>query len=527
MAPWAKIAYYVTVNVNPMHSPTTLLLVFASFAGVSAAADSYDARLAAALNKVNQVAMAGPFKPSWASLEKYKVPEWYADAKFGIFIHWGVYSVPAHANEWYPRNMYQPDEEVYQYHIKTYGPQSQFGYKDFIPKFKAEKFDATAWATLFRKAGAKFVVPVAEHHDGFPMYDCSFTDWSAAKMGPKRDIVGELAAAVKKQGVHFGASSHRAEHWWFYDGGMKFDSDVKDPKNAGLYGPAMPEKTPDGKSESSPSAAYMDDWLARTSEIVDKYQPELVWFDWWIEQPVFQPYLQKFAAFYYNRGAQWNKGGVAINYKNKSFPDTAAVLDIERGKLDKSRPYLWQTDTSIGLKSWGYIEGENFRSADSLVDDLIDIASKNGVLLLNIGPRSDGTIPEEAQKILLDMGKWLETNGEAVYGTRPWKVFGEGPTEVISGGFTDAKSKAFTAEDVRFTRKGNVLYAIVLDRPTSPLNIKSLGKSAGLLDQRIGSIRLLGSTEKVQWAQGDGALTLQPPSPGSGQYAWAYRIELQ
>jgi len=324
-----------------------------------------------------------------------------------------------------------------------------------------------------------------------------------------------------------GLSSHRAEHWWFYDGGMKFDSDVKDPKNLGLYGPAMPQKAVDGKSESQPSAAYMDDWLARTSEIVDKYQPELVWFDWWIEQPVFQPYLQKFAAFYYNRGAQWNKGGVAINYKNKSFPDAAAVLDIERGKLDQSRPYLWQTDTSIGLKSWGYIEGEKFRTPDSLIDDLIDITSKNGVLLLNIGPRSDGTIPEEAQQILLDMGKWLDTNGEAIYGTRPWKVFGEGPTEVISGGFTDAKSKAFTAQDVRFTRKGNVVYAIALDRPAAPLAIKSLGKSAGLLDRKIASIRLLGSNEKIEWSQGDAALTVQPAPASGGQYAWAYRIELR
>ncbi|NLE61196.1 MAG: alpha-L-fucosidase, partial [Planctomycetes bacterium] len=239
------------------------------------------------------------FEPTWESLERYQVPQWYLDGKFGIFIHWGVYSVPAFGNEWYPRNMYLQDSKEFKHHLAKYGPHTKFGYKDFIPQFKAEKFDPNHWAEVFRKAGAKFIVPVAEHHDGFAMYDCSLSPWCAAKMGPKRDIVGELAAAVRKQGMVFGLSSHRAEHWWFFDGGMKFDSDVKDPQYASLYGPAQPEKA------SHPDKAFLDDWLARTRELVDKYQPQLVWFDWWIQQPEFAPYLQEFAAYYYNKGAEW------------------------------------------------------------------------------------------------------------------------------------------------------------------------------------------------------------------------------
>ena len=492
---------------------------------LACSAQTYDQRVSAALATVDAVISKGHYQPAWESLEKYQVPDWYQDAKFGIFIHWGAYSVPAFGSEWYPRNMYLTDQKEYQHHIDTFGPQAKFGYKDFLPRFKAEHYDAAAWAALFRKAGAKFVVPVAEHHDGFPMYDCSFTEWSATKMGPKRDVVGELANAVRKEGLVFGASSHRAEHWWFFEGGKKFDSDVQDPKYAGLYGPANPRKTADGK-ESQPDTAYLNDWLARTSEIVDKYHPQLVWFDWWIEQPVFQPYLQRFAAFYYNRGQEWNKG-VAINYKNASFPPRAAVLDIERGKLDQLRDQFWQTDTSIGLKSWGYIEGEQFRSADSIIDDLVDIVSKNGALLLNIGPRPDGTIPEQAQSILLEIGRWLSVNGEAVYGTRPFKVFGEGPTKVLGGGFTDAKSQPFTGQDIRFTTKGQTLYAIALDWPGSEMMVKSLGSEGLLKGRAIKSIRMLGTKDKIEWKQTVEGLKVTTPAQKTGEFAYVFRIDLE
>jgi alpha-L-fucosidase len=423
--------------------------------------------------------------------------------------------------------MYLEKEAIFKHHVARYGPQSKFGYKDFIPQFKAEKYDPNAWATLFKSAGAKFVVPVAEHHDGFPMYDCSFTEWSAAKMGPKRDVVGDLANAVRKQGMRFGASSHRAEHWWFFDGGTRFDSDVKDSRYAGLYGPARPRRLPDAKRDNQPDRAYLNDWLARTSELVDKYKPELVWFDWWIEEPVFEPYLQRFASFYYNRGVEWRRGGVAINYKNKAFPEKTAVLDIERGKLDAIRPMVWQTDTSIGLRSWGYIENEEFRSPDSLVDDLVDIVSKNGLLLLNIGPRPDGTIPEEAQKALLGVGKWLQLNGEAIYGTRPWKVFGEGPTQVLKGGFTDRKQRPFTAEDVRFTRKGNTVYAILLDWPGGKaITVKSI-IAANLGTRKIASVSLLGYKGHLQWKPGADGLAVTLPNVRPCDYACTLKIALR
>jgi alpha-L-fucosidase len=493
--------------------------------GLCPAVENYEARIAAALKNVDAGVAQGPFHASWDSLETYQVPQWYQDAKFGIFIHWGVYSVPAFDSEWYPRNMYQKDEPAFKHHVETFGPQFTFGYKNFIPRFTAAKFDANQWADLFRQAGAKFVVPVAEHHDGFPMYDCSFTDYSAAKMGPKQDIVGELAAAVRKQGMHFGASSHRAEHWWFYDGGMQFDSDVQDPRNLGLYGPAQPKRLPGADHDNDPNEAYLNDWLARSTEIVDKYQPDLVWFDWWIEEPAFVPYLQKFAAFYYNRGAQWKKG-VVINYKNKAFPERAAVLDIERGQLQELRPLFWQTDTSISVKSWGYIENDQFKTADSIVDQLVDISSKNGALLLNIGPRPDGTIPEQAQAILLDIGKWLAVNGESIYGTRPWKVFGEGPTQVAGGSFKDTATKPFTGEDIRFTTRGNTLYAIALAWPENgKLVVKSLAAGSPNAVREIKTVQLLGYQGKLKFVRGADGLSVDLPAQKPNDYAYAFKIE--
>ncbi|HEX4851536.1 MAG TPA: alpha-L-fucosidase, partial [Puia sp.] len=274
------------------------------------------------------------YQANWESLNKYKVPEWFRDAKFGIFIHWGVYSVPAFGSEWYPRLMYLKGSKEYNHHIQTYGNQSTFGYKDFIPQFKAEKFDADQWAALFKKAGAKYVVPVAEHHDGFAMYNSALSNWTAFKMGPHRDVIGELATAIKKQGMIFGLSSHRIEHWWFLNGGKKFESDVLDPAYADFYGPAHDE------SETM-SPEYMNDWMLRCTELVDQYQPQLFWFDWWIEQPSLSPYRKSFAAYYYNKGIEWKKG-VVINYKLNAYPEHAAVLDLERGKLEGIRELPWQ-----------------------------------------------------------------------------------------------------------------------------------------------------------------------------------------
>ena len=351
-----------------------------------------------------------------------------------------------------------------------------------MPLFKAEKFDAAQWADLFKRAGAKYVVPVAEHHDGFAMYDSALSRWTAAKMGPKRDIVGELAAAVRKEGLVLGVSSHRAEHWWFMNGGMEFDSDVQDPQYADLYGPAQPGPAPrrSGRVEEQglaarPNAKFLEDWLARTCELVDKYQPQVVWFDWWIEQIVFEPYLQRFAAYYYNRGLEWGKG-VAINHKYDSYPEGTTVFDIERGQLTGIRPEFWQTDTSVSKNSWSYVKNQDYKTIPSLIHDLIDIVSKNGALLLNIGPKPDGTIAEPEQEMLLEIGRWLAVNGEAIYGTRPWTIYGEGPTEVFEGAFQDTKRKGFTAQDIRFTTKGR----------------RALCDRAGLAGERRGGDQIAG-----------------------------------
>ncbi len=456
------------------------------------------------------------YQATWDSLKKYQTPEWFKDAKFGIFIHWGVYSVPAFGSEWYPRQMYQKDSKEYKHHIETYGSQDIFGYKDFIPLFKAEKFNPAQWVALFKKAGAKYVVPVAEHHDGFAMYKTALSKWNAAEMGPHRDVLGELAFEIKKQGLIFGLSSHRIEHWFFMNGGRRFPSDVLDKNYEDFYGPAREEN-------ETPSAEYMNDWLLRNTELVNNYQPQLFWFDWWIEQPAMDPYRKSFASFYYNKGLEWNKG-VVINYKNISYPDGTAVLDLERGKLAGIRQMAWQTDDAIGNNSWGYAAGNTFKNAQYVITNLIDIVSKNGNLLLNIGPRSDGTITDEETQTLLGTGKWLDINGEAIYGTRPWKIFGEGPTESASGSFADQK-KPFTAQDIRFTTKGDVLYVIAMGQPVASTTIKNLGTKA--TNRIIESVGLIGSNEKISWAQQADALVIKPSKTYPSENAVVYKISFK
>ncbi len=481
----------------------------------------YDKERAADVAAVDKIAQEGPFKPDWDSLKQYRIPEWYQDAKFGIFIHWGLYSVPAFGNEWYPRNSYKQGTPEFKHQVETYGPQTKFGYKDFIPQFKAQSFDAKAWAALFKESGARYVIPVAEHHDGFQMYNSALSDWTAAKMGPKRDILGELRTAILAEGLHFGASSHRAEHYWFMNGGREFPSDVQDPKYASFYGPAHVGIDPAKNGTGHPDTAYLNDWLARSGEIVERYHPELVYFDWWVEQDTFQPYLKRFAAFYYNQAAK-NGQQVVLFRKNDAFPDGTTVLDIERGQLDHIRPVHWQTDTSVSQKSWGYIKGDTYKSPESLVWQLVDIVSKNGNLLLNIGPKSDGTIPVEAQSILRHMGAWLKVNGEAIYGTRSWTTYGEGPTQVVAGSFHDAATKPYTPQDIRFTVKGKTLYAIALGWPSDgKLLIHSLNNNGAF---KVKSVALLGSDAAIPFSQQTDGLHLELPSKAPGEYAYSFRI---
>jgi alpha-L-fucosidase len=496
------------------------------------ASAKYDNQRKSLLQDVDRGDQTGPFRPDWESLQKYESPAWYQDAKFGIFIHWGVFSVPAFGSEWYPRDMYIPGTEEYKHHLATYGPQDKFGYKDFIPMFKAEHFDPAAWARLFKAAGAKYVVPVAEHHDGFAMYNSGLSDWTAVKMGPHQDIIGELARAVRAEGLHFGTSSHRVEHNFYLGVGRAIPSDINDPKYAAFYGPAHnwlknKKGTPLSNDFTYVSTAWTNDWLARSAEIVEKYHPEIMYFDWWIGQPSIRSDLTRFAAFYYNESLTYGDHIGVINYKDFAMMEHSAVLDIERGQLGDIRPLPWQTDTSVGNKSWGYIKDDTFKSPEFVVHQLIDIVSKNGNLLLNIGPRADGTIPEEVQQVLLDVGAWLNINGDAIYGSRPWKTYGEGPTKVAAGSFHDTDTTAYTAEDFRFTTKGNVLYAIELGWPaTGEAVIHSLG-TAALHGQKVGGVSLLGSDGALQFQQQADGLHIKLPAAAPCKYAYAFRMDLE
>jgi alpha-L-fucosidase len=491
----------------------------------------YDGERTKILQHVDEVNAAGPFRTDWESLKTYQVPQWYQDAKFGIFIHWGVYSVPAFGSEWYPRLMYIPGTSEYKHHLEVYGAQDKAGYKDFIPKFKAANYDPVAWAKLFKDSGAKYVVPVFEHHDGFQMYDSALSDWTAVKMGPHRDLWGDLAKAVRAEGLHLGASSHRVEHDFFMGVGRQIRSDVNDPQNASLYGPAHnwlqnPGGTPLGNDFTYVSPAWTHDWLARSAEIVEKYHPDVMYFDWWIGQPSVRGDLTRFAAFYYNTSSK-NGGPVGvINYKDWAMQPQSAVLDIERGQLGDIRPDKWQTDTSISNKSWGYIENDTFKTPEFVVHQLVDIVSKNGNLLLNFGPKSDGTIPDEVQQVLRDVGSWLKVNGDAIYGTRPWRTYGEGPTKVTAGSFNDTNLKPYTAEDYRFTTKGETLYAIELGWPMKgEAVIKSLnGPIPG--EKGVGMVELLGAG-RVQFSQKEDGLHIQVPAQNPGKYAYVYKIEFR
>lgn len=484
------------------------------------------------LNTIEDVIAGGPYQDTWESLSRYTVPEWYKNAKFGIFIHWGIYSVPAFGSEWYSRNMYVKDSPEYKHHVETYGRYKDFGYKDFIPMFTADKFDPDAWAELFAEAGARYVVPVAEHHDGFQMYESEISHWNAAEMGPKRDVLGQLEESCKKKGMEIGASSHRVEHWFFMGHGREYDSDVREPMERGdFYWPAMPEpeSLQDLYSEPMPTEEFLQDWLVRCCEIVDKYRPKIVYFDWWIQHSAVRPYLRKFAAYYYNRAAQWGSEAV-INYKHDAFLFGTAVPDVERGQFADIKPYFWQTDTAIALNSWGYTEHNDFRPAEDIICDLVDIVSKNGCLLLNVGPKPDGTITQEDKAVLLKIGAWLKTNGEAIYGSRVWRRYGEGPTQVVDGQFSDSIKKNFTSRDFRFTTADGYLYAIAMKcSGDGEYCIRSLGiQDASRQANFHGIIRdveVLGCGEKPQWSRDQEGLHIRSGFVGDGPVVFKLELE--
>jgi alpha-L-fucosidase len=476
--------------------------------------------------------LTGPFQPTWESLrDNYTLPTWFRQAKFGIFIHWGLYSIPAHGNEWYERHMYQ-DPAIIKWHTEHYGAPDKFGYKDFIPLFKTPNYHPDQWAELFERAGAKYVVPVAEHHDGFAMWNSSLTPWNAYNMGPHRDLTGELATAVRKRNLIFGLSTHRMEHAYFGYPAPGVPNDEFDSKYAGFYGPPIDQPFNSGNN----SKPFQLDWLARVQELVDKYEPQLIYFDNGVNPREYDEVKLRAAAYYYNRARQWGKQATLAT-KDVAYL-FGSVQDFENTIRAPKWPYAggWECDTPIG-NSWGYVEGLHVQSGDAIIRNLIAVASCGGNLLLNISPMGDGSIPDNQQQSLHTVGDWLKINGEAIYGSSAWGIPGEGPSLPATppgdwkGGSTAEHMPSIkrppatplTEADFHFTANNGNLYAIGYKYPSSEAVIKSLSSS----NAKVERVTLLGPTPTpIKFTQTAEALrcTLPPPPTPSSQ-PYTLRIE--
>jgi alpha-L-fucosidase len=474
------------------------------------------------LKQIEQSISNGPFSPDWESLSLHRIPTWVSDAKLGIFVHWGVFTVPEFGNEWYARNMYRKGTAAYQHHLDTYGQHERFGYKDLIPLFCGNAFDAEEWIDLFHAAGAKYLVFLGEHHDGFQMYRSKLSQWNSYQMGPHRDVAGELVNAAHSYGIRSGISSHRLEHWFFFGHGRDIPSDVA--SNAAtpndLYWPAVsvPDAQIDGDTAArpAPSEEFMIDWMVRTAELIDRFHPSQLYLDWWTMHQAVHPYLKKIAAYYYNSAIQWNQE-VTLAGKMDSFAPNAALPDVERGGFAECMPFPWQTDTSISVNSWCYTKQNRYKSLSSILCDLLDIISKNGCMLLNVGPRADGSICDEERSILHGLGRWMKQNKEAVYGSRPWKISREGPTSGKSGSFADHEEIAYTPEDIRFVTNHGCIYAFFLHYPDSgKCCIRSLARKdvANIKDFGgiISEVSFLGFDERPFWERDQNGLHIKTRS---------------
>ncbi|MHC4466654.1 MAG: alpha-L-fucosidase [Planctomycetota bacterium] len=429
-----------------------------------------------------QQAQAEKYEPTWESLREYKeIPKWLRDGKFGIYTHWGPYAVHAYGKSptWYSIALYMDaNSEARQHFEKTFGKLTpDYGYKDLIPKFTAEKFDADEWADLFEKSGAKFAGPVAEHHDGFAMWDTKYSEWNAAKMGPKRDVVGELEKAIKKRDMKFVTAFHHAANWFFFPVHDK-QYDTGDPKNSGLYGQYH-------KPGALRNKAFLDEWYGKIIEVIDNYSPDFIWFDFALDS-IPEGYVKHFLAYYYNHAEKTGKE-VVVTYKDNDLVPATGVRDLELGQEPKLTYYEWITDSTVDDRgAWGYANDLVFKSPDRVIDNLVDRVSKNGYLLLNVGPKPDGTIPEPARDLLLEVGKWLKVNGEGIYGTSPWIIAAEGPTnlgDIQRQGFNES-DVVYTGEDIRFTVKGDDIYATFLAWPGEQAVITTL-RAQGLKADKL------------------------------------------
>jgi alpha-L-fucosidase len=508
----------------------------------------------------------GRFAPTWDSLKQYQVPEWFRDAKFGIWAHWGPQCEPEDG-DWYARRMYLEGGGQYKYHLEHYGPQSQFGFKDVIHEFKAENWDPEKLMALYKRAGAQYFFALANHHDNFDMWDSKYQPWNSMNMGPKKDIIAGWAKAARDNGLRFGVSVHAAHAWtWYepsqgadkngpyagvpYDGKMtKADGVGKwwegyDPQDLYAQNHALSANAANpnaihsqwnwGNGANIPDVAYCDKFYNRTVDLINRYQPDLVYFDdtalplW----PVSDAGL-KIAAHLYNSNMKLHQGkleavifGKILNEEQRK----TMVWDIERGQSNVIEPLPWQTDTCIG--DWHYsryfYDHNAYKSPKTVIQMLADIVSKNGNLLLNVPVRGDGTIDEKEVAVVEGIADWMKPNSECIFGTRPWKVFGEGPaiagTALSGQGFNEGRGKPFTSRDFRFTTKGNTLYAIAFGWPEGgKWTIRTLA-TAKNIKGTIRDVQLLGGP-KVAWTQSEAGLEVTPPAKKIGDNAWVLKID--
>ncbi|TXG38427.1 alpha-L-fucosidase [Seonamhaeicola maritimus] len=474
---------------------------------------------------------APKFTEDWESLGKHnESPEWFKDAKLGIYFHWGLYSVPAFGNEWYPRWMHFEDNKFYKHHVENYGHPSEFGYHDFAPMFKAEKFDPDAWAKLFKDAGAQFAGPVAEHHDGYAMWDSEITPWNTMDTGPKRDITGDLEKAIKGNGLKFITAFHHAKnlqratelgqdvrisHFPNFEG-MPPTSD--DPKLQLMYGNMEHEKW------------YKDVWLGKMKEVIDNYHPDIIWFDY-VLGDIPEVYRKEFAAYYLNEAAKKDQEAVIVR-KQHDMPLNMSVEDLEQSRKNKIGTKTWMTDATISNGSWCYTKDLGVKESADVLHMLIDIVSKNGVLLLNVSPKADGTIPENQTASLLEMGQWLKSYGEAIYGTEAWYTFGEGPTKEPDGHYKNHQAfhkLKYSNKDIRYTTKDYNIYAIVMGEveANKELLLESFAKENVLDMTSIEKVEFMGSGEAIEWSLSEEkGLSIKAPSKPVEEMATVIKITI-
>ena len=465
---------------------------------------------------------AGPFALTLQSFNNYRCPEWFQDAKFGIWSHWGPDSIPGISNN-YAHDMYTQGSSDYKWQLEHYGHPSKVGYKDVIESWKAEKFDPDALIAKYKAAGAKYFVALATHHDNFDNFDSTFHEWNSVKHGPHKDIVGLWRAATLKAGLRFGVSSHADERGWNYMYAARL-ADTTGPLAGVPYDGANPAyaslyNSPTGPKDKPPES-WKQEWLKRHIELVDKYHPDLLYFDGGIPHGT---YGMELIAHYLNENAQEHAGAEegVVNVKAGTF-----VRDYERGVSATLQPKPWQDDTS--LSGWFYMNPSshndahsNTKNATTVIHTLADVVSKNGNLLMNFPQRGDGSLYPECETVLAELAKWMPINGEAIFGTRPWTIFGEGPT-VIPDKYMNELMAPLTAQDIRYTTKGDALYAICLGLPDQEIRLTSLGPQAG----GIRSVELLGSTEKLRWNATPTGLVIQPPTTWPCQHAVTFKIVL-